>query len=49
MYAYYGSLKFQRFLLIFLWWNMWNTYYFVTKNMHEVCFNNELMKGLLKM
>ena len=47
----HGKLKFQWFLhvLFFLWWNEWNTYYFVTKNIHEVWFDDEIIIGSLKM
>ena len=35
--------------LIFLWFNEWNTSYFVINNSDEVWFNNEIIIGLLKM
>ena len=32
---------------MFLWWNEWNTYYFVTQNCQEACFKFEFIMGLM--
>ena len=34
--VYHGSLVTISTAIIFLCWNEWNTYYFVTENIHEV-------------
>lgn len=39
---------FSNLYFILLWWNEWNTYNYVSKNIH-VWFCNELIKGLLNM